>query len=271
VNYIKNRKKSNKVLVMDTTDFAKAQGHWILAKMGKRVLRPGGKELTQKLVSGLHISHQDDIVEFAPGMGFTASLTIAQQPKSYIGVDADEDVVKMLGEKFKDENIKFVLGNAAQTSLENNSKDKVYGEAMLTMHADHRKSEIIKEAHRILKKGGFYAIHELGLVEVDTDLKNEIQRDLALSIKVNARPLTETEWKTLLEQEGFKIKEVYTNGMYLLDFKRVLEDEGILRSLKIGYNIAVNAPARKRIVEMYRVFQKHRQHMNAIVLIAEKI
>lgn len=77
--------------------------------------------------------------------------------------------------------------------------------------------------------------------------------------------------ENLIRTRRIKIKEVYTNGMYLLDFKRVLEDEGILRSLKIGYNIAVNAPARKRIVEMYRVFQKHRQHMNAIVLIAEKI
>ena len=33
---------------MDTKDIQKAHGHWILAKMGKRVLRPGGKELTKK-------------------------------------------------------------------------------------------------------------------------------------------------------------------------------------------------------------------------------
>ena len=43
------------------------------------------------------------------------------------------------------------------------SKDKIIGEAMITMHADHRKSEIVREAHRILKKGGLYAVHELGL------------------------------------------------------------------------------------------------------------
>ena len=27
------------------------QGHWILAKLGKRVLRPGGRELTEKLIA----------------------------------------------------------------------------------------------------------------------------------------------------------------------------------------------------------------------------
>ena len=31
------------------------QGHWILAKMGKKVLRPGGKELTLKLIKNLEI------------------------------------------------------------------------------------------------------------------------------------------------------------------------------------------------------------------------
>ena len=36
---------------MKFKDFDKASGHWILARMGKRVLRPyGGKELTLKLV-----------------------------------------------------------------------------------------------------------------------------------------------------------------------------------------------------------------------------
>lgn len=35
---------------MKINDIEKAQGHWLLAKMGKRVLRPGGRELTEKLV-----------------------------------------------------------------------------------------------------------------------------------------------------------------------------------------------------------------------------
>lgn len=53
-----------------------AQGHWILAKMGKKVLRPGGKELTEKLIQNLEITKDDDIVEFAPGLGYTASIAL---------------------------------------------------------------------------------------------------------------------------------------------------------------------------------------------------
>lgn len=255
---------------MDTKDFEKAQGHWILARMGKKVLRPGGKELTQKLVSELHITDKDDVVEFAPGLGYTATLALKGHPHSYTGVDADEDAVVMLKQKVKRDNVRFMLGNANHTELSDNSKDKVWGEAMLTMHADHRKAEIIREAYRILKKGGLYAIHELGLKDVDENLKSEIQRDLALTIKVNARPLTEEEWKSLLEKEGFTVRKIYTNEMLLLETKRILDDEGFFRTLKIGYNIMVNTSARKRITEMRKSFRKHQKHINSIVIVAQK-
>ncbi|KAA0211916.1 MAG: class I SAM-dependent methyltransferase [Ignavibacteriaceae bacterium] len=258
---------------MDKDNFAKAQGHWILAQMGKRVLRPGGRELTQKLISSLDVTSNDNIVEFAPGLGYTASLVLNKKPKSYVGVDADSDVVSLLNRKFQGENIKFQLGNATQTGLDDNSKDKVYGEAMLTMHVDHRKSEIIREAHRILRKGGLYAIHELGLMpeDLDDDIKSKVQRDLAMSIRVNARPLTQTEWTSLLENEGFKVNKVETNKMHLLKPKRMIEDEGFFRFLKIRFNILTHPQARKRIVEMKEVFQKHQSKMNAIVIVAEKI
>ena len=49
----------------------------------------------------LNISSVDEIVEFAPGIGFTASLALKHNPKSYTGVDADEDIVNLLKNKFK--------------------------------------------------------------------------------------------------------------------------------------------------------------------------
>lgn len=258
---------------MDTKDFEKAQGHWILAKMGKRVLRPGGKELTNKLVQGINITSQDDIVEFAPGIGYTAGLTIQKEPKSYVGIDEDKDVIKMLSGNLKGPNISFINANAANTNLPDNSKDKIYGEAMLTMHADHRKSDIIKEAYRVLKPGGLYAIHELGLTpnELSEETKATIQKDLALCIKVNARPLTENEWTELLKREGFKVIKIEHNSMSLLESSRIIDDEGFFRALKIYFNILTHSKARKRINEMSCTFKKYKKNMDAIVIIAEKV
>ena len=255
---------------MKVNDFSKAQGHWILAKMGKKVLRPGGKEMTRQLVSALQIAQTDDIVEFAPGLGYTASLALQDHPHSYVGVDSDSDAIDQLEKKIAGNNIRFINGNAANTTLGEGTKDKVFGEAMLTMHADHRKLEIIREAKRILKKGGLYAIHELGLNDVNEDLKAQIQKELALAIKVNAKPLTKGEWQSLLENERFKVKNVFVNEMFLLEVKRLIDDEGFFRFLKISFNIIMNPKARTRILEMRKIFRKYQHHLNAIVIIAEK-
>ncbi len=256
---------------MQTTDIQKAQGHWILAKMGKKVLRPGGKELTQKLIDGLNINSNSEVVEFAPGLGYTASLVAEKKPKSYTGVELDENAAHLLQKKLNAANQKIVIGNAADSGLIEKSADIVYGEAMLTMQADHRKSEIIKEAYRVLKPGGLYGIHELSLANsTDENSKAEIQRELALSIKVNARPLTENEWTALLENEGFTVKKVESNSMSLLEPKRMIDDEGLLRTIKIGMNILTHPDARKRILNMRRIFHKYHSQLGAIAIVAEK-
>jgi len=248
------------------------QGHWILAKMGKKVLRPGGKELTLKLIQNLAIHSEDDVVEFAPGLGYTASITIKNNPKSYTGIELDEHAANHLRKSIHGNSQKIVVGNAAESTLKADSYTKVYGEAMLTMHADHRKTEIIKEAYRILKKGGLYGIHELGLTpdNIDDDKKSDIQRELAKSIKVNARPLTVKEWTTLLENEGFTILKVATNPMYLLESKRMIDDEGFFRTLKIVFNILSHSHERKRILEMRNVFRKNQKYLNAVAIVAVK-
>ena len=257
---------------MKTTDFNTAKGHWLLAQMGKKVLRPGGKELSRKLIEALDITDRDDVVEFAPGLGFTAALVLAKNPKSYVGVDADEDAVKLLKERIKGNNVQFIEGNAAETNITSSSKSKVFGEAMLTMQADHRKLEIIREAHRILKKDALYAIHELALSPdgISEQTKATIQKDLALAMKVNARPLTKSEWIKLLEDEGFEIQKIETSTMHLLEPKRILDDEGFFRTLKIGFNILTHPAARKRIMQMRNTFIKNKNHINAILIVAKK-
>lgn len=248
------------------------QGHWILAKMGKKVLRPGGKELTLKLIDDLAITSEDKVVEFAPGMGYTASLLLKKNPKSYTGIELNEEAVQKLIKIINGENRNIVNANAADTGLKDASADKLIGEAMLTMQTDYRKSEIISEAYRLLKKGGLYGIHELGLTpnEIDPSTKGSIQRKLAQVIRVNARPLTQHEWCELLMNEGFKIRKVYSSPMSLLKPGRIVANEGILRTFKIGYNIITHPKAKKRIMKMRAIFKEYGPQMTAFGIIAEK-
>lgn len=245
-------------------------GHWLLARMGKRVLRPGGRELTNRLLKDAKLPGAD-VVELAPGLGKTAADILAASPKSYVGVEADTDAVA-LTEKVVGAKGRLVEADAADTGLEADSSDVVVGEAMLTMQSERGKDAIISEAFRVLRPGGRYAIHELAL-EPDTlsdEQKTEIRQALARSIKVNARPLTEAEWRERLIANGFEIEKVGFARMALLEPKRVVADEGPLRTLRIVGNVLTHPDARRRILGMRTVFRKYRNELSAIEVIARK-
>lgn len=255
---------------MANTKIDSNQGHWLLAKMGKRVLRPGGKFLTHKMIAALNISSTDTVVEFAPGMGYTASLTLAKNPKKYVGIELNDEAAQKLQKSINGDSRIILNRNALDSGLPAECANKIYGEAMLTMQADQRKSKIIGEANRLLKAGGLYGIHELGLVDVDETSKRNIQMELAKTLNVNARPLTESEWKQIFEKEGFKVLEIFKNPMQLLERKRVIEDEGFFRALKIAVNILTHPKERNKILKMRKLFRKYEKNLCAISFIMEK-
>lgn len=254
-------------------------GHWLLAQVGKKVLRPGGRELTEKMLSALPI-HNHDVVELAPGLGKTAEKIVAEEPSSYTGVDEDPDAAHLAAAAAHQaasghmpaNAIRVLQGRANNTTLDDESVDVAVGEAMLTMQGDKGKAAIVEEAHRILRLGGRYAIHELGLQpnDLSDDTKTEVRKALARSIKVNARPLTEHEWQDLLTSHGFEVETTHFAPMALLEPKRIISDEGILRTLKIAFNIATKPNVRKRVMGMRQTFQKYENELTAIAIVAKK-
>jgi len=253
-------------------DIDKMPGHWLLARMGKKVLRPGGKELTTKMVDALNISAEDNVVEFAPGMGSTAQLIFRKKPKGYFGIDQNEEAIKRLSTLYSNDIYGFIKANITDSKLQDNSATVVLGEAVLTMQTDERKREIIKEAYRILEPGGRYAIHEIGLMPdtMDDRLKEEIRKELSGEIHVNARPLTISEWKELFSEVGFMVEDVLTTPMHLLKPSRLVRDEGIVGVARIFYNVITTPHAMERVSGMRRVFNKYGKQMTAICIIARK-
>ncbi|WP_415047025.1 class I SAM-dependent methyltransferase [Gordonia sp. (in: high G+C Gram-positive bacteria)] len=245
-------------------------GHWLLARMGKRVLRPGGLELTRHVLADAGLADAD-VVELAPGLGKTAADILAAHPKSYVGVESDPAAVKLTTKVLKRRGT-VVQADAANTGLRDDSRDVVVGEAMLTMQSERGKDAIIAEAFRVLRPGGRYAVHELAL-EPDTltdEQKTEIRKALARAIKVNARPLTEAEWRERFTAAGFEVERVRFARMALLEPRRVVADEGPFRTLKIVGNVATHSDARRRILGMRKVFRKYRRELTAIEIIARK-
>jgi SAM-dependent methyltransferase len=250
----------------------KMPGHWLLARLGKRVLRPGGRQLTGRMIEALNIHPGDTVIEFAPGLGETARLTLRCKPSSYTAVERDKDAAAQVERFLHRPDQRCVVGFAENTGLPQASATVVYGEAMLSMHPAQHKLQVVREASRLLKPGGRYAIHELCLTpdDLDEDTKRAIEHDLASVIHHGTRPLTTAEWHGLLESEGFMVVAQDHAPMSLSEPGRIIRDEGVFRALRFAFNLLRNRAARQRVLAMRRVFAKHRNHLAAITLVGRK-
>jgi SAM-dependent methyltransferase len=246
------------------------QGHWLLARLGKRVLRPGGVGLTRTMLAGAEVTDAD-VLELAPGLGRTAAEILTHQPRSYVGAEQDPDAAETVRGVIAGSGT-VRLADASDTGLPDASRDVVIGEAMLTMQGDSAKHAIVAEAARVLRPGGRYAIHELALTPdtVSEEISTEIRQSLARAIKVNARPLTIAEWSRLLSDHGLVIDRVVTAPMALLQPRRIISDEGLLGALRFARNLILNPDARKRVLTMRATFRKHRERLTAVAIVARK-
>jgi cyclopropane fatty-acyl-phospholipid synthase-like methyltransferase len=250
----------------------KMPGHWVLARLGKRVLRPGGIELTRRMLEALSVGAKDDVVEFAPGLGLTAQLTLKRHPASYTAVERDAAAAEIVRRYLKGTRQKCVTGSADQTGLPEGVATVVYGEAMLTMQTAEMKRKIVCEARRLLKRRGRYAIHEMCLVEddLDVEVRKEINQALSGAIHVGVRPLSVSEWRELMEAEGFEVQSEARAPMHLLEPRRLLRDEGLRGTLRFIWNVVRDRDARARMLMMRSVFRRYQSHLAAVMLVGVK-
>jgi SAM-dependent methyltransferase len=246
----------------------KMPGHWVLARLGKRVLRPGGMQLTRIMLAALRIQTTDEVVEFAPGMGITAQLALALRPASYTAVERDLPAAEIVRGYLRGERQHCVLGNASDTGLPNQCATVVYGEAMLTMQTNETKRQIVREAYRLLKSGGRYGIHEMCLMsdDLDKNQKKATERALTGVVHHGVRPLTVSEWSVLLESEGFRLESVDLAPMSLLEPGRLIRDEGLAGALRFVWNLLSDSEARQRVLEMRSVFRRQRKQLGAVAI-----
>lgn len=255
-------------------DFQTAPAHWVMAKMGKTVLRPGGLQATDWLIENGNITKKD-IVEIAPGLGITASRLILKEPESYAAVDQEAAAAETTIQRLHSlgyKNTDITIGDAQNLPFDNESKDFIIGEAMLSMQPKNVKEKIFSEVYRVLKNNGQYCIHELVIEpkDIDPNIAAQIAKDLSQRIKVSVQFHTIDGWVALLEAAGFKVINYKILPMHLLEPKRLIQDEGLRGALKFIFNVLTHKQARKRLLNLKKTFKKHNQHLNAIAIIAEK-
>ncbi|WP_313602616.1 class I SAM-dependent methyltransferase [Rhizobium sp.] len=254
-------------------DVNRMPAYLLFARLGKRILRPGGRRMTQRLISGLNVTELDDVVEFAPGLGATASRLLARHPRSYVGVERDKECASVATRALAWSSAASIrVGHAHQTGLEKGFASVVVGEAMLTLQTDAKKHEIVSEASRLLRPGGRYGIHELCLVPDDMPpaRKHEIARELSSVLHVAARPYTVTEWSELLHLYGFNVTHSVVGKMALLNPLRIIADEGVLGAYQFARNVSKDPDAKQRLLAIRKVLESYSSEIAASYFVAEK-
>lgn len=253
-------------------DYNRAPAFEVLFDLGKKTMRPGGMELTIKMLEELQINKSDEVVELAPGRGATTQIVLELLPSSYTAVERDKTSQQSVQEILRQKNLGLcVVGTAHATGLEDECASVVFGEAMLTMQTRDVKLKIAKEAFRLLAPGGRYGIHEVCLKKDSTqEIRTEIEDALKDVLHVGARPLTLKEWRELLEEAGFQVQKTYEAPMKLLEPRRVIRDEGFKGGLQFASRVLTSPTARRRILGMRQTFKQYSSHIDASVLIAVK-
>lgn len=250
----------------------KVPAHWLMARLGKRVLRPGGIETTRWLLEAARIAPHDDVIELAPGLGTTAREILARRPASYVGIERDEAAVAFARKALARPSVQILRGDASKVVLPDGAASVVIGEAMLSMQGATRKRAIVCEARRLLRPGGRYAIHELAVAPDDTspEVLAEIEKDLSRTIHVGVRIGTVAQWRHWLEEEGFFVEEQRTAPMRLLEADRMIADEGFVGVARFLFNMVRTPGATTRLREVSSVFRKHAKHLCAVALVAQR-
>lgn len=246
--------------------------HWLFAHLGKRVLRPGGVELTRRLLDRVDIGPDDDVVEIGPGMGSTTRLIMDRGPHSYTGVDRDPVVVERISAIVAPVNGRVVRGMASRTGLDDACADVAFGEAYLTMQPVAQKQEIAAELRRIVKPGGRVALHEMSLRPgIDPKDGERLVEQLRSRAKVHVAPLTEEGWKALLTDNGFEIATCETSPLRLLEPGRLIADEGYFGAFRFIQRTLCDSQARSRVLAMRCAMSRNSDKLQAIMVTAVRV
>lgn len=245
--------------------------HWLLARLGKKVMRPGGSELSDALLSGLAIGPGDDVVDLAPALGDTVRRVEAAGPDSFRGVErgrAEAERAQQLGGG----RYECVVAEPEATGLPEGSASVVYGEACLSLETDDTKRAILAEAARLLRSGGRLGLHELLLTpdDIADEDKRRIETDLTRTVRVRARPLTLAEWTVLLEEAGFKIVQVHPAPLQLLAPGTLVRDEGWAGTLRLLDRTVRQPVVLRRVADLWRTIHRERRSLGAVVIIAAR-
>ena len=138
---------------------------------------------------------------------FRASQLVGPEGRA-IGVDATPEMIWRAREtkaKYGDRysNVEFRLGEIEHLPIESNSIDYVISNCVINLSPD--KPAVFKEAFRVLKEGGMFAVAD---VTLDKEIPEAARKDMDSWSACISGALTELDYRTMLLAAGFHGVEI---------------------------------------------------------------
>lgn len=147
------------------------------------------------------------ILEIGCGVGITTKLIALRFNKAkIIALDYDKAQIDIAKKKQNVKNIRFIRGDAKSLKFKDNSFDVVF--ASLTFHHIPRYEESIREAYRVLKRGG-----KIIVVEHATKSVNLFHN----LIHVQPAEFTKEEFLGKLKKAKFVVKRTEGNHIFTVE------------------------------------------------------
>ncbi|MCU0546612.1 MAG: class I SAM-dependent methyltransferase [Oscillatoriaceae cyanobacterium Prado104] len=253
-----------------TINLKTAPGHQVLAAAGKKMLRPGGKIATETLFAWADFKPGETVLELAASFGYSSIALARRFGVKVVGVEKNPASVARARDNIAaaglTDRVEIVEGDIFHLDRISQQFDWVLAEAILTMQSPSGKAKIVSGICDRLKPGGKFLSHEL-LVR---NREAEIHQALSEVIRVNATPLSESDWIAVCQNAGLQVEKCQTGLMGLLNLQRMLEDEGFVGTVRILWNVLSKPQMRDRVLAMRRVFQKYDRDLGYIVFCAQK-
>jgi arsenite methyltransferase len=148
----------------------------------------------------------DSVIDLGSGGGidiFRASQIIGENGRA-IGIDATaemiwraRDTARKYGDKYR--NVEFRLGEIEHLPVASNSIDYVISNCVINLSPD--KSQVFREAYRVLKNNGTFAVAD---VTLQKEIPDEARKDMDSWSACIAGALTDSEYTRLLNVAGFQ-------------------------------------------------------------------
>lgn len=160
------------------------------------------------------------VLDLGSGGGIDVLLSaqrVGPTGKAY-GLDMTGEMLALANEnkrKAGAENVEFLKGEIEQIPLSDNSVDVVISNCVINLSAD--KDRVLREAFRVLKPGGRFAISD---VVTRGAINDEIRRSVLLWVGCVAGALDETEYCAKLKAAGFGEITIEPTRIYRVDDAR---------------------------------------------------